>query len=379
MTKSFELLQTDASTDARRGVLRTRHGEVTTPVFMPVGTQATVKGLTPALIEQTGAEIILGNTYHLNLRPTSERIRDLGGLHRFMAWPKPILTDSGGFQVFSLSGLRKVRDDGITFQSHLDGARIQLTPERVMEIQQNLGSDVTMVLDICPAADATEAECREANRLTLKWAAQSRAWGEQSGFLANGHHVFGIVQGGRYPQLRRECAEQLVEMDFPGYAVGGVSVGEPEALMLEQVGLSLPILPANKPRYVMGVGTPPQLLKMIALGADMFDCVMPTREARHGIAFTPEGKLNLKNQRFRDDDCPLVEGMDNDTCRNFSRAYIRHLVTAGEMLGGTLLTLHNLHFFIDLIRQARTHIADGSFDSWHREWIARYEGGGGGG
>lgn len=369
----FTLLKTDTETAARRGTLRTRHGDVSTPIFMPVGTQGTVKGLTPAQIDETGAQIILGNTYHLNLRPSSERIRSLGGLHRFMGWDKPILTDSGGFQVFSLSGLRKVKDHGITFQSHLDGQRIELTPERVMEIQQNLGSDIAMVLDICPPADATEKECIEGNRLTLKWARQSRDWAAENGFLEAGHHVFGIVQGGRFESLRKACAEALVDMDFPGYAVGGVSVGEPEPLILEQVGWSMPLLPADKPRYVMGVGTPPQLLKMIAQGADMFDCVMPSREARHGIAFTPDGKINLKNQRFQDDDRPLVEGMDNYTCRHFSRAYIRHLIGSGEMLGGTLLTQHNLYFFLDLMRQAREHIESGDFASWHREWIARYE------
>ncbi len=372
----FTLLKTDADTAARLGTVRTRHGDITTPIFMPVGTQATVKGLTPAQIEETGAQIILSNTYHLNLRPTSERIQSLGGLHRFMGWDKPILTDSGGFQVFSLSGLRKVKDHGITFQSHLDGQRIELTPERVMEIQQNLSSDIAMVLDICPPADATEKECIEGNRLTLKWARQSRDWADGSGFLDAGHHVFGIVQGGRFESLRTACAEALVEMNFPGYAVGGVSVGEPEALMLEQVNWCMPLLPADKPRYVMGVGTPPQLLKMIAQGADMFDCVMPSREARHGIAFTPDGKINLKNQRFRDDERPLVEGLDNYTCRHFSRAYIRHLIASGEMLGGTLLTQHNLYFFLDLMRQAREHIKAGDYGAWHREWITRYEAGG---
>lgn len=371
----FELLKSDVATGARLGCLHTRHGEITTPMFMPVGTQATVKGLTPVQIKETGAQIILGNTYHLNLRPTSERIHSLGGLHRFMGWDRPILTDSGGFQVFSLSGLRKVRDDGITFQSHLDGQRIHLTPQRVMEIQRNLGSDIAMVLDICPPADASEAECLEGNRLTLKWARESREWAAESGFLQAGHHVFGIVQGGRFESLRVQCAKELVDMDFPGYAVGGVSVGEAEPLMLEQVGWCIPQLPTAKPRYVMGVGTPPQLLKMIAQGADMFDCVMPSREARHGIAFTPHGKINLKNQRFRDDDTALVEGLDNYTCQNFSRAYIRHLIVSGEMLGGTLLTQHNLHFFIDLMRQAREHIAAGDFDLWHRDWISRYESG----
>jgi queuine tRNA-ribosyltransferase len=368
----FELLKKDPGSEARLGKLSTLHGEIQTPIFMPVGTQATVKSLTPSQIEETGAQIILGNTYHLNLRPGSEVIRDLGGLHPFMAWPKPILTDSGGFQVFSLSALRKVTEKGIQFQSHLDGQKIELTPESVIGIQQNLKSDIAMVLDICPAADADEEACKEAVRITLNWARTSHQVARESGFFDAGHHVFGIVQGSRFRHLREACARELVEMEFPGYAIGGVSVGEAEDLMLEQVSWCTPLLPRDKSRYVMGVGTPVQLLKMIALGADMFDCVMPSREARHGIAFTPYGKINLRNQRFKNDENPLVEGLDNYTNRHFSRAYLRHLITAGEMLGGTLLTLHNLHFFLDLMRQAREHIAQGDYAQWHQQWINRY-------
>lgn len=368
----FQRLKSDPGSAARLGKLSTLHGEIETPIFMPVGTQATVKSLTPSQIEETGAQIILGNTYHLNLRPGSEIIRDLGGLHPFMAWPKPILTDSGGFQVFSLSALRKVSEKGIHFQSHIDGKKIELTPESVIGIQQNLKSDIAMVLDICPAGDADEEACKEAVRITLNWARTSHKVATESGFYDAGHHVFGIVQGSRFRHLREACARQLVEMDFPGYAIGGVSVGEAEELMLDQVSWCTPLLPQDKPRYVMGVGTPVQLLKMIAMGADMFDCVMPSREARHGIAFTPYGKINLKNQRFKTDQSPLVEGLDNYTNRHFSRAYLRHLITAGETLGGTLLTLHNLHFFLDLMHQARQHIAQGDYQQWHQQWIQRY-------
>lgn len=369
----FTVLKTDPASAARRCELRTRHGNVQTPVFMPVGTQGTVKSLTPAQVKETGAQIILGNTYHLNLRPGSETVRALGGLHAFMRWDGPILTDSGGFQVFSLAKLRKITDAGITFASHLDGARITLTPRSCLDIQTALGSDVAMVLDICPPFPATKKDVAEADRITLRWAKEFLGYAIDDGFLAAGHHVFGIVQGGIYEDLRRECAEALAQVDFPGYAIGGVSVGEPEPEMLMQVAACTPFLPHFKPRYVMGVGTPPQILKMIALGADMFDCVMPTRLARHGTAFTPTGTLNIKNEKFKLDESPLVENLDNYTCRNFSRAYLRHLFVSGEMLSSVLLSIHNIHFFQDLMRQAREHLEAGDFSPWSREWIARYE------
>jgi queuine tRNA-ribosyltransferase len=292
-----------------------------------------------------------------------------------MDWDRPILTDSGGFQVFSLSKLRKIRDDGIRFQSHLDGREVILTPERVIDIQANLGSDIAMVLDECPSAEADRKGCEAAVERTLRWAAEARAYAGKCGFLDAGHHVFGIVQGSRHEDLRRRCARELVAMDFPGYAIGGVSVGEPEAEIIPQVAMCTEELPKEKPRYVMGVGTPPQLLKMIACGADMFDCVMPTREARHGIAFTPQGKINLKNNRFREDESPLLEAFCDTPHGRFSRAYIRHLITSGEMLGGVLLTLHNVRFYLDLMRQAREHIEAGDYDSWHKAWIAGYEAG----
>lgn len=371
---SFQLLKTDPATAARRGRLQTRHGVVETPIFMPVGTQGTVKALTPAHLKEIGAQIILGNTYHLNLRPTSELIRDLGGLHQFMGWDGPILTDSGGFQVFSLAKLRKLRDDGIEFQSHLDGAKLFLGPKEVMGIQQNLGSDIAMVIDECPPWPCEREACAEAVARSYRWAQQCRQIATDSGFLAAGHHVFAIVQGSTFDDLRREAAESLAALDFPGYAVGGVSVGEPEPEMLKQVGATTPFMPVHKPRYTMGLGTPPQLLKMIALGVDMFDCVLPSRVARNGLAFTPDGPINLRNERFRADPRPIAEEINNYTTR-FSRAYLRHLTVAGEILSCTLLTLHNLHFYLDLMAQARAHIEAGDFAAWSRAWISRYEAG----
>jgi len=374
MPAHFQLLQTDSTTAARRGVLQTRHGAIQTPIFMPVGTQGTVKAITPVHLREIGAQIILGNTYHLNLRPGSDLIRELGGLHRFMGWDGPILTDSGGFQVFSLAKLRDIREDGVAFQSHIDGAKLFLGPREVMTIQQNLGSDIAMVLDECPPWPCEREACARAVERSFRWAKQCKEYATDSGFLADGHHVFAIVQGSTFDDLRRQAAESLAELDFPGYAVGGVSVGEPEPEMLKQVGATTPYLPANKPRYTMGLGTPPQLLKMIALGVDMFDCVLPTRVARNGLVFTPDGPLNLRNEKFRSDPRPIVEGMENYTA-TFSRAYLRHLTIAGEMLSGTLLTIHNLHFFLDLMAQARTHIEQGDFGSWHQAWIGRYEAG----
>ncbi len=374
MASHFDLLLTDHATAARRGRLRTRHGVIETPIFMPVGTQGTVKAVTPRQLREIGAQIILGNTYHLNLRPGSELVRELGGLHRFMGWDGPILTDSGGFQVFSLAKLREVRDDGVAFQSHLDGARLFLGPREVMTIQRNLGSDIAMVLDECPPWPCARDACARAVARSRSWAEQCLREAQDSGFLAAGHHVFPIVQGSTFDDLRREAAESLVALDFPGYAVGGVSVGEPEPEMLKQVGATTPFLPADRPRYAMGLGTPPQLLKMIALGVDMFDCVMPTRVARNGLAFTPDGPINVRNERFRTDPRPLVEGLDNYTA-GFSRAYLRHLQLAGEMLAGTLLSIHNLHFYLDLMAQARARLEAGDFAAWSRGWIERYEAG----
>jgi len=375
MPSPFQLLKTDSATSARRGRLQTLHGVVETPIFMPVGTQGTVKAVTPIHLRDIGSQIILGNTYHLNLRPGSELIRDLGGLHRFMGWDGPILTDSGGFQVFSLAKLRDIRDDGVAFSSHLDGSKLFLGPREVMAIQTNLGSDIAMVLDECPPWPCTREACEGAIERSRKWATECKRIAAESGFLEQGHHLFAIIQGSTFDDLRRKAAETLGAMDFPGYAIGGVSVGEPEPEMLKQVAATAPFLPADRPRYTMGLGTPSQILKMIALGVDMFDCVLPTRVARNGLVFTPDGPINLRNERFRDDARPIVQGLDNYTCRNFSRAYLRHLTVAREMLGGTLLTIHNLHFFLDLMAQARGHIEAGDYGPWHLAWIQRYEAG----
>jgi queuine tRNA-ribosyltransferase len=373
MPAHFSILATESA--ARRASLRTAHGEVQTPMFMPVGTQATVKATTPAQLKDAGAQIILSNTYHLNLRPGPALIRELGGLHQFMSWDGPILTDSGGFQVFSLAKLRQLTDDGVSFRSHLDGAEVFLGPRECMDIQAALGSDIAMVLDECPPWPAEPAAVQAAVTRTIRWAEKCRDHWRDLGQPEKGRHLFAIVQGSNLADLRRECAQALVALDFPGYAIGGVSVGEPEPEMLAAVAATVPHLPADRPRYVMGVGTPAQLLKMIALGADMFDCVLPTRLARHGCAMTPDGPINLKNAKFARDPRPLVEGHDNYTSRNYSRAYLRHLTMCNEMLGGTLLTLHNLQFYLDLMTQARAQIEKGTFLNWSQAWCARYEAG----
>ena len=360
---------------ARLGLLKTAHGNIETPVFMPVGTQATVKSMTPEQISGTGARIILGNTYHLNLRPTSEAIASFGGLHKFMGWSGAILTDSGGFQAFSLSKLRKISEEGIEFRSHLDGAKVFLTPERCLQIQKNLGSDISMALDECVPYPCSRSDCVKSVERTIRWEKRFFDEYEREGMRSRGLLAFGIVQGGCYEDIRRNCARRLSEIDFPGFAIGGVSVGEPEPEMLEQVDWCASELPEGKPRYVMGVGTPPQLLKMVALGADMFDCVMPTRLARHAVAFTCSGEINLKNSKFKFDENPLDSEVSSYSS-GFSRAYIRHLVSANEILGCTLLSIHNIRFFIQLMEDARRHIALGDFESWSSGWIDRYNSGG---
>jgi queuine tRNA-ribosyltransferase len=375
VSAAFQLLRTDSATSGRRGRLTTRHGVVETPLFMPVGTQGAVKAMTPMQLREIGAQIILGNTYHLSLRPGSPLIRQMGGLHPFMGWDGPILTDSGGFQVFSLAKLRDIREEGVTFQSHLDGSRHFLGPREVMQIQADFGSDIAMVLDECPPWPCERPACEQAVRRSERWAGECLRWARELGLVDAGGLVFAIVQGSTFDDLRRSAAEALGAMDFPGYAIGGVSVGEPEPEMFKQVAATAPHLPAGKPRYTMGLGTPPQILRMVALGVDLFDCVLPTRVARNGLVFTPDGPINLRNERFRDDPRPIVEGMDNYTCRNFSRAYLRHLTLAGEMLSGTLLTIHNLHFYLNLMAQARAHLDAGDYSGWHRSWIERYESG----
>ncbi|MAH40125.1 MAG: tRNA guanosine(34) transglycosylase Tgt [Puniceicoccaceae bacterium] len=365
---------TAKSNNARRGELTTLHGVIQTPIFMPVGTQATVKAVTSRQLDEINTQIILGNTYHLNLRPGSQLIEKLGGLHAFMNWQKPILTDSGGFQVFSLSDLRKITDEGIHFKSHLDGQKLFLSPQSCFQIQAELGTDIAMVLDECPPFPCDKVDCATAVDRTIRWAKEFLGHAEHSGFLERGGQVFGIVQGSTYSDLRVACAQALADLPFSGYAIGGVSVGEPENEMLKQVSYSMPHLPEDKARYVMGVGTPVQLLKMIGMGADMFDCVMPTRLARHANVFTPSGLMNLKNERFKTDERPIMEA-DNYTCQNYSRSYLRHLLMANEMLGATLLSIHNLHFFLDLMAQARAHIEEDDFDPWSAQWINRYQSG----
>jgi queuine tRNA-ribosyltransferase len=372
----YELLGRDERSRARRGRLVLPHGVVETPVFMPVGTQGAVKAVAPEELEALGAEIILGNTYHLHLRPGMEVMRAMGGLHAFSAWRRPLLTDSGGFQVFSLAKLRKISEAGVQFQSHLDGSKRFLGPEESMEIQSVLGSDVAMLFDDCPPWPVSERDAEKSLGLTLRWAQRCRDWVEahrpQAGGGVGRQHHFGIVQGSVYAGLRERAAKELAAMEWDGYAVGGVSVGEPEPEMMAAVEHAEPYLPEGKPRYAMGLGTPPQILELIARGIDMFDCVIPTRLARHGSAFTRRGQINLKNQRFTTDAGPIEEGCVCPACRRFSRAYIRHLFRSGEILGIRLICLHNLHFYLSLARRAREEIEAGTFSDFRAAFVAEY-------
>ena len=370
MSENFTVESTDG--DARAATLETRRGPVRTPVFMPVGTQATVKAMTPAELESLGAQIILGNTYHLHVRPGEKLIARLGGLHRFMGWNRPILTDSGGYQVFSLAKLRKITPEGVRFQNHLDGSPTFIGPETSMEIQRDLGSDIVMLFDECPPHPCSHADADKSLDLTLAWAKRCRAWWDAQP-TEDRPLVFGIVQGSSHADLREKSARALVEIGFDGYAVGGVSVGEPEPEMFAAVENSVPFLPKTHPRYAMGLGTPPQILEMIARGVDMFDCVLPTRLARNGTAFTAGGTLNLKNAPFAEDPSPIEEGCECYACQNFTRAYLRHLVKAEEILGLRLLSIHNLHFYLGLARQAREHILAGSFQEFRRRFVAGYK------
>ena len=365
MSFRFTLHSTDGP--ARRGRLDTPHGPVETPVFMPVGTQGTVKGLTPEQVRSVGADILLGNTYHLALRPGDELIAELGGLHKFMGWDRPILTDSGGFQVFSLAQIRKVTDSGVAFRSHIDGALLDLTPERAVRIQENLGSDIAMVLDECPPADAPEAVIREAIRRTVLWAERC-----QNAHVRPDQVLFAIVQGGTNLDWRRACAEPLVAMDFPGYALGGFSVGESPDAMHATLPGAADLLPTDKPRYLMGVGRPEDLLAGIAAGIDMFDCVMPTRNGRNASAFTADGPIRLRNACHRRDSTPVESGCPCYTCTTFSRAYLHHLFQADEMLGPTLLSLHNVAFYLRLMADAGRAIADGRFAGFRAGCLVRW-------
>lgn len=358
----YRLHATDGA--ARVGEVVTPRGVIRTPAFMPVGTAGTVKGMYPEQVRELGADILLGNTYHLMLRPGAERVARLGGLHALMRWPHPILTDSGGFQVMSLASLRKMSEKGVTFRSHIDGAYHELTPERSIEIQGLLGADIQMQLDECVRLPASQDEIARALRLSLRWAERSkRAFEAQP----KGRALFGIVQGGDDAELRTESARGLIDIDFPGYSIGGLAVGEPQAVMLAMLEVVTPILPAGKPRYLMGVGTPDDLIESVARGVDMFDCVMPTRAGRHAQAFTRFGKINLKNARHAEDPRPLDEASDCPAARDYSRAYLHHLVRCDEMLGSMLLTWVNLAYYQSLMAGIRAAIAEGRFEAFKAE------------
>jgi queuine tRNA-ribosyltransferase len=362
----FEIDGPERVTGARNGRFHTPHGIIHTPVFAPVGTQATVKALRPADLTELGATLILSNTYHLYLRPGDELIRDLGGLHQFMQWPGPILTDSGGFQIFSLSETRTIDADGVTFQSHIDGSYHRFTPESSIAIQENLGADIIMMFDECPPPDDYDYVQQSLQR-THPWAERCLA-AQKRGDQA----LFGIVQGGIFPDLRQQSAEFLMQLDLPGYAIGGLAVGESKAEMYATLDVLDPILPRHKPRYLMGVGTPEDLINGVARGIDIFDCVLPTRLARHGSAFIKGGRLNMRNAQFERDPSPIDDTCTCYTCRHFSRAYLRHLVKANEILGHVLLTTHNVHFLLNLMAQMRAAIADDGFDDFAAEFLSHY-------
>ncbi len=366
MTFSFELLAEDKNSQARAGVIHTPHGDIPTPVFAPVGTQATVKTLTPTDLHDLGASLILGNTYHLYLRPGADLIADFGGLHHFMKWDGPILTDSGGFQVFSLEGLREIDEEGVTFRSHIDGSKHRFTPERVIAIQEQLGADIIMAFDECPPPDDYDYNIEAMNR-THRWAERCKAAQRRSD-----QALYGIVQGGTFADLRSQSAQFLASLDFPGYGIGGLSVGETKAQMHEMLEVLHPILPRHKPRYLMGVGSPEDLFECVARGVDQFDCVLPTRIARNGAVFTHQGRINLRNARFAADKNPIEPECECYTCRTFSLAYLRHLIMAKETLALRLTTLHNLHFMLETMRRIRQSIIDGSFVEYKNSFLARY-------
>jgi queuine tRNA-ribosyltransferase len=373
MEKTFELLADDSQSKARRGRLTTAHGLIETPAFMPVGTQGSVKAVSPRELRELNAQIILGNTYHLFVRPGLDVIKHFGGLHKFANWEGPILTDSGGYQIFSLAKIRKITEDGVEFQNHVDGTPAFITPEIAMEIQGTLGSDIAMVLDECAPYPCDYEYAARSAEMTARWARRCKTKAVSGNPKRERQLVFGIVQGATFDDLRRSSAQAVVDLDFDGYAIGGVSVGEPEEEMMRAVEASEPFLPKAKPRYAMGLGTPPQLLEMIARGMDMFDCVLPTRLARNGTAFTATGTLNLKNAEFALDKRPIEENCSCHACREFTRGYIRHLIKTEEILGLRLITLHNLHFYLDLMRQAREHIESGSFDEFRKRFVSNYK------
>ncbi len=360
----FTLNATDGK--ARTGVINTPRGDIRTPAFMPVGTAATVKAMMPESVRETGADILLGNTYHLMLRPTAERIDRLGGLHKFMNWERPILTDSGGFQVMSLAGLRKLTEQGVTFKSHIDGSKHELTPERSMEIQRLLGSDIVMCFDECPALPADRDRIAESMRLSMRWAERSReAFGDRPG-----HALFGIMQGGLEKDFREESAKALTDIGFEGYAIGGLAVGEGQEAMFGCLEYAPDFLPQDKPRYLMGVGKPDDIVGAVKRGVDMMDCVLPSRSGRTGQAWTRRGQINIKNARHADDPRPLDENCSCPACSNYSRAYLHHVFRSNEMISGMLLTWHNLHYFQQIMQEMRDAIAAGTFDTWEQEFHA---------
>lgn len=367
MSVKFKVLQEDSRSSARLGYLETPHGRVDTPVFMPVGTQATVKTMTPEEVYDVGGRIILSNTYHLYLRPGHRLVQEAGGLHRFMNWPGPILTDSGGFQVFSLGPLRTVTEEGVTFRSHIDGSRHFISPEKAMEIQMALGSDIAMAFDECVPYPCSWEEVRAAVERTTRWAARCREFHNRED-----QAVFGIIQGGVFKDLREKSVKELVELDFPGYGIGGLSVGEPKPLMYEILEHTVPLLPPDRPRYLMGVGSPDCLLEAVARGVDMFDCVLPTRIARNGTVFTHEGKLVVRNAQYARDFGPLDPRCDCYACRNYTRAYIRHLIKANEILGIRLTTIHNLYFLARLMENIRRAIKQGNFLEYKQQFLQSF-------
>jgi len=364
---TFELFKEDSKSQARLGRLHTPHGPVDTPVFMPVGTQATVKAMSPRELLEVGARIILSNTYHLYLRPGHELIRQAGGLHAFMGWSGPILTDSGGFQVFSLGDLRRITEEGVEFRSHIDGSKHLFTPEKVMEIEMALGPDIAMVFDECVSYPSEYEYTRQAMERTTRWARRCLA-----AHTREDQALFAIVQGGVYKDLREKSAKELAALDFPGYGIGGLSVGEPKPLMYEMLEATVPHLPREKPRYLMGVGSPDCLLEGVARGIDMFDCVLPTRIARNGTVFTKKGKLVIRNAKYKEDFLPLDPACECYACRTFSRAYLRHLFNSDEILGLRLTTIHNLHFLLKLMKEIRESIAAGDFSQFREEFYRNY-------
>lgn len=368
--ENFILKQKD--NECRLGILRTAHGSIETPCFMPVGTQGSVKTLSPLELDQNGAQIILANAYHLFLRPGLEVIKNSGGLHKFMNWPKPVLTDSGGYQVFSLALLRKVTDEGVQFQSHIDGMKHFFTPEDVIRIQQVFGSDICMQLDECVHYPCARDQAEVAMQRTIEWAGKSKKFADVQGLAASGQLLFAIVQGATYEDLRKECAEKLIDMNFDGYALGGVSVGEPENLRYNIVGLTAGLLPKDKPRYLMGVGMPEDILEAVGQGVDMFDCVIPTRYGRNGTAFTSGGKITVRNSIYIQDFSPLDSDCSCYTCKNFTRAYLRHLFNTSEILGLRLVSLHNVHFFLNLMNNVRQAISENRFMEFKKMFLDKY-------